>query len=382
VEITQRFIKTLKIPKQGKTLYWDNDVPGFGVSVTANGAISFILNYRVAGRERRYAIGRFPEWSADAARDEALDLRHEIRKGVDPLEKRSADRNQEFISDLARDYMERHAVKHKRPISLRDDRRMLERIILPRLGRLPVNSVTSRDIESLHTSLAATPYQANRVLALLSSMFNKAMEWKWREDNPVRGVERYPEQNRDTWLRAPELLRLESALREYRDQEAADAIRLLLVTGSRSSEVLQAEWPHFDLDRGVWTKPSHHTKQKKMEHVPLSRSALRILADLHENRRHPIYLFPGKHGARTTLRNAWRQVCRHAGLIEVHIHDLRHTFASHLVTRGESLHKVGKLLGHTSPSTTARYAHLDDGALRDTANILGKVYRPRLRESN
>jgi integrase len=393
MQITQRSVKNLKAPKEGNTIRYDDQIQGFGVRITARGIVAFILNYRIAGRERRYTIGRYPEWSADAARDEALELRAKIRKGADPLEERESSRTEPLMSDLANDYVERHALPHKRHGSVRNDRQMLERLILPRLGRLRVRAVGRRDIESLHASLKATPYHANRVLSLLSTMFSLAMEWKWRDDNPAKGLQRYQEDKRETWLSEVQLRRLEAALRAYRDQEAAHAIRLLIVTGARAGEVLQAEWAHFDLERGVWTKPSHHTKQKKIEHVPLNRAALSVLSDLADGRRGG-FLFPGKQGVgpRVTLRRPWIQVLKAAGLTKeerfqgkrriltrhrptVRIHDLRHTFASHLVSRGESLHKVGKLLGHTSPQTTERYAHLDDAALRDTANNFGNVYR-------
>jgi integrase len=158
--------------------------------------------------------------------------------------------------------------------------------------------------------------------------------------------------------------------------------------------VLTADWSQFDLDRGIWTKPSHHTKQKKIEHVPLSGVALDILANLRARSLPGPYLFPGanENRPRGTIRRTWIFCLREAGLAtampkirgrrqewkpEVRIHDLRHTFASHLVSSGQSLHVVGKLLGHTLPSTTARYAHVDDAALRASADSF-----PRLRESN
>jgi integrase len=392
MKINAKLIKSLTPPTAGNEVTWDDEVSGFGVRITAEGVISFVMNYRFDGRQRRYTIGRFPEYSAEKARKEALDLRYKISKGIDPLGERERERGEPIMSELAKDYLENYAVKNKRPTSLRNDRQMLERIVLPRLGRIRVSAVTSRDINSLHHSLKATPYRANRVLSLLSKMFSLAIEWNWREDNPVRGVERYQEDKRETWLNVAQLRGLEQALAQYPDQEAADAIRLLILTGSRAGEVLQAEWAHFDLKRGVWTKPSHHTKQRKIEHVPLNRAALAILIDMKEHS-HSAYLFPGKqHGARVTLRRPWVRVLRAAGLTQpydemgkrrklikhrpmVRIHDLRHTFASHLVSSGESLHIVGRLLGHTSPSTTARYAHLDDKALRATTDNFGKVYR-------
>ena len=395
MNITQRLVKSLKAPKQGNVIEYDGEIPGFGVRITANGAISFVLNYRIDGRERRYTMGRYPELSADSARAEAKDLRYQIHKGQDPLGQRQELRNEPLVSDLAQQYLEVYAQKNKRPSSIRNDRQMLQGIILPRLKHLRVRAVERRDIERLHGSLKHIPYRANRVLALLSKMFNLSVAWNWREDNPARGIERYQEDKREVWLSIRQLRDLEAALAAYPDPEAADALRLLVVTGAREGEVLNAEWSQFDLDRGIWTKPSHHTKQKKTEHVPLSRAALSILAAM-RRRSKADYLFPGKRGARVTIRRPWIQVLKLANLAEpyelkgkrrriiryrpmLRIHDLRHTFASHLVSSGESLHKVGRLLGHTSPQTTARYAHVDDKALRATADNFGKVYR-RLRE--
>jgi integrase len=387
VHISQTTVKKLRPPSNGNRIYYDDEIDGFGARVTEGGAVSFILNYYIHGRERRYTIGRWPEWSADAARAEAVELRAAIRKGADPLQQKALSRSEPQVSDLAAEYIEKHALPHKRPTSVRNDRQMLDRLILPSLGKLRVTAVGRRDIEALHRSLKATPYRANRVLALLSSMFSKAVEWKWRLDNPVRGIPRFHEDEREQWLSAEQLRLLSDALDAYPQQEAANAIRLLALTGAREGEVLNAEWSQFDLKRGVWTKPSHHVKQKRIEHVPLNRAALGVLSGMAQKASSP-FLFPGTKGdgPRVTIRRPWVQVLKAAGMVEevrapakrreervvpkplVRIHDLRHTFASHLVSAGESLHVVGKLLGHTEPATTARYAHVADGALREAAN--------------
>jgi integrase len=191
---------------------------------------------------------------------------------------------------------------------------MLNNIILPKLGKLRVSAVTRRNVESLHNSLKKTPYQANRVLALLSKMFAFAMDGEMRTDNPAKRIERFKEDKREAWFSVEQLQKFADALNAYQAQDAADALRLLIVTGARPHEVIGAEWPQFDLQRGVWSKRSHHTKQKKDEHVPLNPSALAILRRMWEDRVGP-YLFPGRDPgtSRTTLRNAWRQVCKAAG---------------------------------------------------------------------
>lgn len=390
--IVQRTILKLTAPKQGNRIEWDTEIPGFGVRITSAGVIAFVIDYRIAGRKRRFTIGRFPELTATAARERALGLRRGILDGHDPLEEREQDRSQPTMNELAADYLERHALPHKRPSSVRNDHQMIDNIIRPRLGSLRVTAVSQRDIESLLTAFKSVPYRANRTRSLLSKMFSLAIEWKWRLDNPVHGIPRFQEDRRERWLSREELRRFTQALDEYPDQNAADALRLLLLTGAREGEVLKAEWPQFSLPRGVWTKPSHHTKGKKEEHIPLSAPALELLKRMRpKNATGP--LFPGANGrARVTIRRPWAQACKAAGLVEAQsvkgkrrtitryrptfrIHDLRHSFASHLVSSGVSLHIVGKLLGHTQPQTTARYAHLQDEALRDATNRFGEIFK-------
>ena len=393
--IVQQVIAKLDAPKSGNRITWDREVPGFGVRITSAGIISFVLEYRFHGRKRRYTIGRHPELTATAARERAMQLRVGLIDGYDPLEARQQDRLEPTVNDLATEYLERHAVIHKRASSVRNDREMINNIIRPALGSLRLQAVGKRDLETLHASFKATPYRANRVLALLSKMFSLAAEWEWVSVNPAHGIQRFQEDKRERWLTTQELHRFTKALDAYPDQNAADALRLLLLTGAREGEVLKAEWPQFDLQRGVWTKPSHHTKEKKIEHVPLSAAALELLRRMKRTAGVGGPLFPSvnRNGKpRVTLRRPWVQICKAAGLSDVftvqgkrrsitkskptlRIHDLRHSFASHLVSNGVSLHIVGKLLGHTQSQTTQRYAHVADQALRDASNRMGEIFR-------
>jgi integrase len=370
------------------------DVCKLDVRITSAGIVSFVLNYYIRGRERRYTIGRYPELTALAARERALQLRGRISDGHDPLDEREQERIEPTFGELATEYLEKYAIHRKRPVCVYRDKKMLDGIIRPRLEHLRVRAIGKRDIEALHAALKGTPYHANRVLALLSKMFALATEWGWCDDNPARGVPRFHEDRREKWLTVQELQRFMTALDAYPDQSAANALRLLMLTGARESEVLKANWTQFDLERGIWTKPSHHTKQNRIEHVPLSASALNLLRAMKpKDAAGP--LFPGANGdaARVTLQRPWVQVCKAAGLvkIEIHkgkrrkvvykyrpafrIHDLRHTYASHLVSNGMSLQIVGKLLGHTQPQTTYRYAHVADEALRDATNRFGEILK-------
>lgn len=394
--ISETTVKAAKPPASGYIILFDDKLDGFGIRVTAAGTKSFVLNYRVGGDKRRCTIGKWPMWTADAARDEVKKkLLPAINGGgADPVREKKARRTEPKLADLATDYLDQHATVKKREKSVYEDRRMLDKIILPKLGKSRVSAVSKRHVQSLHNSLRKTPYQANRVLALLSAMFTFAMEDNLRRDNPAKGIKRFQEPKRETWLTVDQLHALSDALDAYAEQDAANALRLLIVTGARPDEVLTATWPMFDLQRRIWTKPSHHTKEKKIEHVPLNNAALLILRRMAEHKADVVHLFPGREstdpdkprGARTTLRNAWLQVCKSAGFVtpnkpvigkrgkplprwkpSVRVYDLRHTFASHLVSRNWSLPLIGKLLGQVRPETTARYAHVSDGAQREVA---------------
>ena len=395
MQITEKFLKDLKLPERGsKVLYEGGHVPGFGIRVTSAGAIAFILSYRFNGRAYQRKVARWPESTPTEARNKAFELRKDISKGTDPF---ASENDQHTMTELADDYFTEYADAQKRPGSLRNDHSILRNHILPRLGRYRVSAVTHRDVQALHSSLRNTKVEANRVMALLSKMFALAVDWGWRADNPTAGIKKYHETPRKDWLTLAQLVSLGRALDEYRDQEAADAIRLLILTGARFSEVVRAEWKQFDLAAGTWTKPAHTTKTNTIETVPLNPNAIEILVRLAEHRRSQ-YIFPGeKQGPRATLRKPWEQVCRVAGLSTEYqkkgkrklltrykpmfrVYDLRHSFAAHLASSGLSLHIVGRLMGHTRPETTQRYAHLNDKALRDATNVFGNLYQPAKRK--
>jgi integrase len=375
--ITQSVIRALEPPASGNLVVWDKDVAGFGVRITSGGTIAFVLNYTLNGRERRFTIGKHPDWSPSAARQEAIRLRGDVSRGEDPLGRREHARGAPTMADLCDRYMERHAELHKRPSAIEGDQQGIDRAIKPKLGRRKVAEVTFNDVSELHQSLRRTPYRANRIVALLSKMFSLAIKWRYRTDNPCRGVERFHESRRERYLKPEELQRLLQALAAHPDTPSANAIKLLVMTGARRGEVLSATWDQFDFDRGVWTKPSSHTKQKRQHVVPLSAQALALLSRMKADREkkgdRSEFLFPSPsgEGPQKALKRFWASVCRTAGLDGFRVHDLRHSFASYLASSGASLHLIGDMLGHTQPATTHRYAHLLDDPKRKAADHVG-----------
>ncbi|MEM8631836.1 MAG: tyrosine-type recombinase/integrase [Pseudomonadota bacterium] len=374
--MTKSFVDRASV-EIGEEMFWDTDLRGFGLRVKASGSKSYLVQYRnrQTGRSRRKTIGHHgPLMTLHQARDIAKGYLADAMRGGDPISEAKEHLERKTIRDLSSDYMDRHAKPKKRPRSAAMDQSLLERMILPSLGSRSVGEVTHADIQSFHNGLASTPYQANRALALLSKMFELSIRWEWRRDNPVRGVPRFPEEKRYRWLSDTELDRLRAALNAHTNQVAANAVRLQLFTGARIGEVLNSQWADFDLDRGVWVKPSHHTKQKRTEHLPLSSGAVTLLCSMAATRSgdNP-HVFPGRKPGKPIkeLKRFWKAVTEAAGLKDYRLHDNRHTHASHLVSSGHSLPVVGRLLGHTNPMTTQRYAHLADDPLREAAEVMG-----------
>jgi integrase len=366
MRLTDKAVKELPKPESGNRTTYDAEVKGFGIRITAAGARSFVLNYRTtAGRERRYTIGAFPDWRTSAAREEARRLKQRIRSGHDPLAELEAERTAPTVADMCRRYREEHLPK-LRPSTQRDYERALGRIEKA-LGRAKVADVTFDAIDRLHRAISKqSANEANRLTAVASRMFNLAVRRGWRADNPARGVERNDEVKRERYLSSDELARLTVALADHRDQQAANILRLLLLTGARRGEVQAARWDQFDLTAGIWTKPSSHTKQKKIHRVPLSDAAALLLRDLRGQAAPGAeFVFPGRAGGhRVEIKGNWAAICKAASISGARVHDLRHSYASVLASAGLSLPVIGALLGHTQPQTTARYAHLLDDPLR------------------
>jgi integrase len=376
--LTDAAIKQLPLPAAGQRIHWDDDVPGFGCRATAGGAKSFVFNYRTrgSGQERRVTIGRAGDWSTSAARNEAKRLRRLVDSGADPRGEQQEQREAATFSDLI-DRFEREYLPKKRPSTVRSYRGMLDKHVRPFFGKhIKVRDVGYSDIDALHRKITKTgsTYVANRCCALLSKMFSLAIKWEWCEKNPCLGIERNPESKRRRYLSSDELKRLTAALAKHSDREFVNIVMLLILTGARKGEVLGMRWADLTLakDKGVWSKPGSTTKQKTDHIVPLSAPACQLLAEI---KTRGDYVFPSSNnptGHRVEIKS-WTALCGKAGIEDLRVHDLRHSFASQLVSSGASLPLIGALLGHSSPGTTARYAHLFDDPQRAAVEKIGEI---------
>ncbi len=389
-------------PEQGRDYQiFDAEVRGFAVCIYRSGNRAFTLDYRSAGRQRRMTIGRWPEWSTKAARERAKELRREIDAGADPLAERDQVREAPRFRDLMERYIEEH-LPNLAPTNASDQKSMLHKLVAPHWANKLVTEITPTDVEKLLNKIAAgrarpskarprnrarklqgskpTPIRANRTGEVLRKMFNMAIGWGWCERNPAQGFRRRVENARERFLTREEIGKLAEALDRAEDQRAATIIRMCLLTGARLGEVRQARFEQFNLELLSWSKPASTTKQRRIHRLPISQEVAAIVRQrqLVVPKGCP-WLFPGDvpNQPIVEIRRFWRAIQRETGLEDVHIHDLRHTFASLLVSGGASLEMIGKLLGHSQLQTTQRYAHLMDSPLRAGVDAVASMFQPR-----
>lgn len=375
MKLTKRAIDSFRYEGDGKSrdARWDEQIPGFGVRIYPSGRKVFILSYRASGRKRLLNLGPYGVLTLDQARDKAKKNIGRVVDGIDPLLERNRERKGQTVKALTEEYIERHAKPTK--TTWRTDQNRIDKYILPAFGRMLVKSLTKEDLKTWHQKIGVTtPYEANRNLALFSKIYNCGKEWGFVSEtalNPAYGIKKCSEEERDRWVSPKELPELTKAIDKVENIYIRASFWLYLLAGLRKSELLRSKWEDIDLDRQEIRLPK--TKAGKVHYIPLNDPAIKILQGLPRLEGNP-HVFPGAKKGRplVNIDKVWRKVRKEAKVEDVRLHDLRRTVGSWLAQSGNSLHLIGKVLGHTKASTTQVYARFAQDQVRKALESHGR----------
>lgn len=383
-------------PREDDFFLWDSELMGFGIKIAKGGRKSYVCKYRAGnGRKaptRRMTIGAHGSpWTVDQARSEARKILGLAANGEDPAKEKQEEKKQITVAQLCDLYME-NGVSTKKASTVATDRGRIERHIKPLLGRKKVRDVTRADVKRFLQDIASGKTSvdtktglrgraivtggkgtATRTVGLLGGIFSYAFDCGLIELNPVHGVKRYAEKRGQRYLSQQELAALGKALADGEERDlnpqALAILKLLVLTGARKGEIETLRWDAVDFDAGYLRLADSKTGQKAF---PLNAGALEILSKIPRLDGSP-YVFPAhrSEGHYEGTPKVWRIIRSMAGLDDVRMHDLRHSFASIAVSGGASLPIIGALLGHADSATTQRYAHLHDDPLKAAAEAVG-----------
>lgn len=375
MKLTKTLVEGAK-PRAQRYRLSDSLVPGLILLVLPSGARTYYLRHRVDGQQRELKLGTPVELTPDQARDLARAALARVRAGGDPGAERRAAREAPTIEALAARHLQAHASRKR---SGRNDEILWRRHLLPAFGRVKVAALSRERIREWHAA-HPKPATANRPLEVLGVAMGLAEEWGWRPagSNPARGIKAHPERQRRRYATPDELAQLRAALQRWEAAgplamrwRFAQLVRLLLLTGARLREVMNAQWSEIDWRRQVLLVPVERGKTGASE-VQLSDRAIEVLRELQAAANGSQWVIQGDTREKPLVgyRKPWLALLSDAGVSDLRIHDLRHTFASYALSGGQTLGTVGQLLGHRSAQTTTRYAHLiDDAARRAVAQL-------------
>ena len=359
-----------------EVMCWDRDLPGFGVRVYPSGAKTYMVQRRGRRGSKRITVGRHGTMSVEEARRQAAVILTRLESGEEPETGAAPDAGEgPTVAELAERYLSEHVAVYCKPGTVMGYRRVIERNILPKLGKLPIKELDRRHVAELQYRLRKRPTAANNAVGALSRMLNRAQAWGLMPagSNPCRFVKPYRTRRPERFLTEDEFRRLGQALDDLEAEDrvpvhVAAAFRLLTLTGCRSGEVLTLRWRDVALGRNEVRLRDSKTGPRT---VPLSPAAVRVLAGLPRLSGNPwVIAGPEPGGRQMQLTYYWHRVRERAGLDDVRLHDLRHSFASRALAMGEDLTMIGKLLGHRKLQSTARYAHLARDSVRESAALV------------
>jgi integrase len=384
--LTQAFVDTQAASGRDRIVF-DSQLPGLGLRITLTGKRIFVAQARVAGRKRRITIGYAPDMSLSQARSEALQTLAAMRGGIDPTADRKARLRASVaktitVKDLSDRWLNEFVIPKLKPRTVLDYKQLLTRPILPTLGNYTVAEIDRGHIEGLHLGLKNTPRRANYAVTVVRALLSFAVRHGLRANNPAAGIKLYRENKRERFLSEAEIGAAADGITAAETDGtigpfAACGLRLALLTGARSGEITSIQWHHVDWQRRLIPLPDSKNNEPRTIH--LSDSAIEVL----RNTPHagPFVVAGMKRGVPyKNLTHAWARARKYAGLDDVRLHDLRHSYASLAAGRGVSLYTIGKLLGHKDPVSTQRYAHLARDIVQSASDEIGEAMQAAIKK--
>lgn len=364
---TKAALTEAPLPEKGKLSYLkDLREPGLEMIVTSGGAKTFYLYRKINGRPERVKLGRFPDMSVENARKAAQRSKGLIAEGVNPNEEKRRVRDEHTFKELFDEYMERYSKVHKRSW-VYDEREVNKH--LSHWFKRKISSITKDEVARLHGKLGKESgiYQANRILERVRGIFNKAIEWGWRGENPAKGIKKFKERSRDRFLNGTEMPRFLKALEMEENETARDFFKILLMTGVRKSNALTMRWEEVSFEDKTWRIPE--TKNGDPLTIPLNDHVIELLKERKLKSLSPwVFEGDGKAGHLNDPKKAWARILARAEIEDLRMHDLRRTFGSWQAALGANGYIIGKSLGHKSQQSTAIYARLNLDPVRESAD--------------
>jgi len=387
VRLSKAFLRSLQ-PTGSTAFYWDDMDSGFGVRVAAGGKAVYVVQYREKGATKRVKLGDVEGAGEggkagiklDIARARAKEILAAVALKQNPFPAATQEADTPPLRTVAEDFLAYTEAKRS-PRTAADYRAIWGQHIAPTFGEKPIGGISRASIEKWHEGLKAIPRRANYALTILVAIFSFAVKRQTigPHDHPALGITKYGENKRDRYLTMDELARFGAALAELEAERtvspwAAAALRLLILTGARSSEILTLEWAHVDVDRGVLRLPTSKTGKKD---IVLSGAAVAVLKTVPKVEGCPYVIAGRRHGERmTSLQRPFAAVCTNAKIEGLRIHDLRHSAASIATSAGVGLPVVGKVLGQSQAYTQQRYSHIHDSAERAAVETIAEHVAP------
>lgn len=376
--LTKAVLKGLE-PSGKTTFLWDEGLAGFGVRIAAGGKAAFVVQYREARGTKRVTLGAVDVVNLDRARARAQEILAAVALRQDPF---PAEKGTPTFGKVADDFLAQAAAKSA-PRTHADYVAIVDRMVRPTFEARPIGEITRADVEKWHEGMRSIPRRANYALTIVVAIFGFAVRRGiiGHHEHPALGIRKYVENKRDRYLTLEELARFGAALADLEGRGAvspwaAAAIRLLVLTGARSGEVLALQWAHVDLPAGALRLPTSKTGAKV---IVLSNAAQDVLRGVPKIEGTPWVIAGRRHGeAMTSLQRPFGEVCKAAGITGLRIHDLRHSAASIATSAGVGLPVVGKVLGQSQAYTTQRYSHVHDTAERAAVELIAAAAAPLL----